>query len=203
MVVQTNAGSILTDRLVVTAGAWTSYVLPALADKLKVTRQTIAWFHTRQPERFAPEHFPCWLLDEHTSGDVFYGFPQLNPDAFGAPAGLKIALHNPGQPVDPDHCEREVSEQEAAKMQSFMDRYMPGQRVGISMLKSCLYTYSPDEHFVIDVLPDSDGKVVVAAGFSGHGFKFVPVIGQILADLAIQGATTQPAGFLSMARFNP
>ena len=67
--------------------------------------------------------------------------------------------------------------------------------------KVCLYTLTPDEHFVIDLLPGSDGRVAVAAGFSGHGFKFTPVVGEILADLALTGRTTLPIGFLSAGRF--
>ena len=198
--VETSAGSYRAARLVLAGGAWTSQLLPDLASRLKVTRQIIAWFHTRQPERFAPERFPCWLIDEQETGNVFYGFPQLDPSRFPGPQGLKVAQHDPGPVVDPERSDRHVSESETGILAQFMDRFMPDQRSDISALKSCLYTYSPDEHFIIDAVPGTDGRVVLAAGFSGHGFKFVPVIGEILADLALSGATGHPAAFLSLDR---
>lgn len=83
----------------------------------------------------------------------------------------------------------------------FLGKYIPELRDYKLFLKTCLYTYSRDTHFIIDHLPDTDKRVTIACGFSGHGFKFVPVVGEILADLAIQGRTELPIAFLRLDRF--
>jgi len=200
VVVRTTTETYRAEKLILAAGAWTGGLLKPFLPKLKVTRQVVTWFQTREPMVFRPGIFPCWLIDEHEPGDVYYGFPQLEESKYGRPGGLKVAQHNPGRPVNPDEVERGISQDEVDHMTAVMERYFPGQYAGLSEAKTCLYTYSPDEHFILDFAPGYGQRVVVAAGFSGHGFKFVPVVGKILADLAMHGQTSYPVGFLSASR---
>lgn len=196
--VATQAGVFRADRLIIAAGSWAGHLIPELKPSLTVTRQVMCWFHTRQPETFAPDRFPCWLLDEADTGHVFYGFPQLNPTEYPGPEGLKFARHNPGTRTEAGLADTGNHTDEIDLLRRSAENLFPGQVQGLSQVKTCLYTYSPDEHFMIDLLSPHDGRVVVAAGFSGHGFKFVPVIGEILADLAVDGKTGHPAKFLSL-----
>jgi len=202
VVVKTPRKTYRAGKLVVTAGAWAGEQLPGLAPRLKVTRQALAWVQPKDWERFALGSFPCWLL-EHEGRD-FYGFPVLPAADFGGPLGLKLALHYPGDEVDdPEMADRNPKIQDEQVLIDFLNRFIPeGYRQTLSM-KTCLYTYSPDGHFVVDYSEEYGKDVVVAAGFSGHGFKFASVIGEILADLAMEGATALPIAFLRAGRFGP
>lgn len=186
------------DKLVITGGAWSSRLLPDLPMKLKVTRQLLAWVSVAEQDRFSEKNFPCWFIEDPDFG-TFYGFPILQN---GGPVGLKLAHHHPGTPADPDDIDRTVPATEAKKLQDFLSKYLPGAGSEIVETKTCLYTYSQDSHFIIDRLPGSDGRVIFAAGFSGHGFKFVPVIGEAVADLAMKGETEIPIGFLKLRLTN-
>ena len=139
------------------------------------------------------------IADEQKPG-VFYGFPLLQAPQFGGPAGLKLAHHTSGTAVDPDQVNRIVTETEKNDLLYILEKYLPGCFDSFLTLKTCLYTYTPDEHFIIDLLPGFEDSVSVACGFSGHGFKFVSVVGEILADLALKGATEMPIDFLSLKR---
>lgn len=196
--VTTSSGEYTADKLVITAGAWTSRLLPQLAVPLQVTRQLLAWVAPRDPHAFSLGNFPCWFVEDPQLG-TFYGFPSL-PQIFG-PVGLKVAHHNPGVPSDADKIDGPIPKSEEAKLQHFLEKYLPSAGDNIVHTKHCLYTYSPDTHFIIDHLPGYDKRVSVACGFSGHGFKFVPVIGEVLADLAMEGETSLPIEFLRMRRF--
>lgn len=188
------------DKLVVTAGPWASKILPSVGKHLKVTRQVVAWFKPRKWEMFEFGRFPCWLVAEEGIPGAFYGFPILPAANFGPPVGLKVAYHYPGLRVDPDHVNRTDTSQEVNVLTNAVKRFMPQGFDQLLSVKTCLYTNSTDEHFVLDFLPNTDQKVVVATGFSGHGFKFSSVVGEILRDLALKGTTTQPIGFLRLAR---
>lgn len=189
------------DKLIITAGAWTSQLLPELRTTLQVTRQLLAWVEPPDPEAFSLERFPCWFVEDPMLG-TFYGFPVLQAGKFKGPIGLKLAHHYPGIPCGPDDIGGEVGYAEEEKLQTFLRTYLPGAGENIVAVKHCLYTYSPDAHFIIDHLPDTEKRVVVACGFSGHGFKFVPAVGEILADLAMKGKTELPIGFLGMGRLD-
>ena len=191
-------GDYTADKLVITAGAWAARVVAQLAVSLQVTRQLLAWVAPRNPDAFALENFPCWFVEDPALG-TFYGFPLL-PGSSG-PVGLKLAHHHPGVPSDADGIDGPIQKAEEEKLLQFLETYLPSAGDNTVHTKHCLYTYSPDTNFIIDHLPGYDKKVSVACGFSGHGFKFVPVIGEVLADLAIEGKTELPVGFLSMDRF--
>jgi sarcosine oxidase len=131
----------------------------------------------------------------------FYGFPVLPKDSFKGPEGFKLAWHYPGTLCDPDKVNRSVSKEDLDVLKTFLDKFFPGLYVSANTAKTCLYTNSPDEHFIIDYLPGYEGRVAVAAGFSGHGFKFVSVVGEVLCDMLLQGASQLPVEFLSLHRF--
>lgn len=196
----TTDSTYLTDKLIITSGAWTPKLLPQLGVKLKVTRQILAWLWPKEDEPFELYKFPCWMMD-HADFGVMYGFPMLAQAQFGGHAGLKIAQHVHGKKTDADKVKREVSKEDKQPIQEFVSQCLPEAQGPATAWKTCLYTNSPDEHFIIDFLPETDGKVLFATGFSGHGFKFAPVIGEILADLAITGSTPFPIDFLRLNRF--
>jgi sarcosine oxidase len=129
------------------------------------------------------------------TGDAHaYGFP-LAPGR----VGLKLALHEPGEPVDPDAVPRDLRPAERERLLGVLAAHIPDGLGPVLSHATCIYTNSPDGHFVIDRCPGS-ARTFFAAGFSGHGFKFAPIIGEALADLALNGRTDLPIGFLGLAR---
>ena len=131
-------------------------------------------------------------------GDGIYGFPLIGDPAGGVKAGFH---YRGGDALTPATVERSVTDSERAQMRDVLAEWIPGLAGEHLEARVCMYTLTPDEHFVIDLLPGSAGRVAIAAGFSGHGFKFTPVVGEILADLALTGATDQPIDFLRASRF--
>lgn len=199
--VETNKGTYHAQKLIFTAGAWSAHLLKRLNIPLKVTRQLLAWVRPKQWENYTLGNFPCWMIADDEYEGVYYGFPILPAAEFGSPVGLKVAHHLAGEEIDPDSIRREPSAVEETMIRYVLEKYLPGSLDAVLSLKTCLYTYSPDEDFIVDFLPDFEDKVVIACGFSGHGFKFSPVIGEILADLAMNGSTTLPIEFLRIRRF--
>lgn len=202
LVVKTNKGIYYSQKLIITAGAWSGKMILALADKIKVTRQYLAWIKPRHPEIFHPARFPCWMIADDDKRGCYYGFPLLDTKKFGPPEGLKLAHHHPATITDPDNVNRQITDEDKINLQYCLDNYLPGVLGKTLQSKVCLYGNSPDEHFIIDHLPGYEGLVSIACGFSGHGFKFVSVVGEILADLATEGKTNLPIGFLNAKRFN-
>ena len=192
--VRTERGEYEAETLVISAGAWASKLLPALGPSAVPERQALAWFETLTPEFFTPETFPVFnlMVDEGN----FYGFPE-----FGIP-GFKLGrYHHLEEVVDPDEIDRNPNEQDEALLRDFTEKYFPDAAGATSSMKVCMFTNSPDEHFIIDRLSETP-QVVVAAGFSGHGFKFSSVVGEILADLAADGATGHDIGMFKLSRFD-
>lgn len=188
-----------TEKLILTAGAYTSQLIPGFSNQLKVTRQLIFWIKPEAPDQFTPERFPCWVVAEPEYPGIFYGFPILSTEQ-GGNGLLKVAHHTPGEFILPTDLDKFNPDKEKKKLLSFLKKYMPEVGGDIVEVTACMYTYSPDENFIIDFLPDTNSRVVMAAGFSGHGFKFVPVVGSILADLALNGRTGLPIDFLRLDR---
>lgn len=197
--VVTSRKEYTSDKLIITAGAWAGRVLPQLNFQLTVTRQILAWVKPADPGPFSLGNFPCWFVEDPALG-TFYGFPILPSGSFNGPIGLKLAHHHPGTACSPDEIKGGHHKGEKEKLQQFLRTYLPAAGDAIIETKNCLYTYSPDTHFIIDHLPGYDGRVTIACGFSGHGFKFVPVVGEVLADLAMKGRTELPIGFLKLGR---
>ncbi len=201
VLIRTDQGKIHAERVVVTAGAWTSRLLGSLNSRVPLVpqRKEMVWFANRLGDACSSAGMPAWLIDDEARcGDgVYYGVPTWAGQT--GPLGMKIGFHGPGVQVDPD-APQVVPPDVVDRFARDMERYLPGVLGEPIAVQSCLYTMSPDEHFVIDRLPGR-AAVVVAAGFSGHGYKFAPAIGEIAIDLAVRGESSLPAGFLGLSRF--
>jgi len=181
-------------RLMLAAGAWTGKLMPGLVHAAVPERQALAWLRPLRPELFALGKFPVFILD--VEDGAYYGFPM-----YGI-AGLKIGKHHHRhEVVDPDAFDRQPAAEDERLLRAFAERYFPEGAGPTLALKSCMYTNSPDECFIVDRLPECP-QVAVAAGFSGHGFKFCSVIGEIMADLAESGATSHDIAMFRLARFD-
>jgi sarcosine oxidase len=194
MTVTTTRGNYSCDRIIFTAGAWTRKLLASLKIPLRVTRQTLGWFWPQKPAEFSLGKFPVWFMETENSHG-HYGFPM-----FSESLGFKLGLHKPAEAVDPDCVDRTFQEDDVAGLRQFLEAHIPSAAGPLLSASVCLYTVSPDSHFILDQLP-SDSRVTWASGFSGHGFKFAGVIGEALADLATQGRSSLPIDFLRASRF--
>ena len=188
--VTTATGSFDAKQLVIAAGAWESQLAPSLASELSVERNVLFWFEpTAKRDAFA--RLPIYIVDD--TDRIFYGFPYVEGQ------GVKVAGLHFRDKADPDTVDRVASPSDEERVRSWLRRRMPlanGERLDA---KVCMYTNTPDAHFIVDHLADHP-NVVVASACSGHGFKFSSVIGEILADLVLDGETRHPIGFLSADR---
>lgn len=197
--VTTDKRSYTCKKLILTAGAWINELSNQSVPNLKITQQWIGWVHTTFHANYERDKFPCWIIEQEESKGIYYGFPSLPKIPFGKPAGLKLGYHYPGHEINPDSPDMDASNLDKDLMIRILNRYMPGAYESINALKSCLYTNSADDHFIIDF--DTENKnVIIATGFSGHGFKFASAVGEILTDLAIEGKTKHPIDFLKTDR---
>ena len=168
-------------QLVLSAGSWLTSLLPDLALPLTVERQPLYWFEAcRNAASFTPERLPIHLW-EHAPQRYLYGFPDLGD-------GVKVARHHEGRLTDPDAVDREVHAEEVEAMRGLVRRYVPDADGPLRSTAVCLYTNTPDDHFLIDRHPAHE-QVVVASPCSGHGFKFASAIGEALAELLSEGRT--------------
>jgi sarcosine oxidase len=188
--VVTDAGTETFDTAVIAAGPWTRdlFALP-----LTVERQVLAWFQIEKGvDWLTPDRFPVFL--HHTELGDMYGFPTLDGTS------MKIARHHDGEPTDPDIVRRAVSDADLEPLRAFAGSYLHGVTRIVTKTAVCMYTNTPDRHFVIDLHPD-DSRIVVISACSGHGFKFAPVIGEIAADLVRDGRTHRDISRFAAARF--
>jgi sarcosine oxidase len=196
--VHSDQGTYEADRLVIAAGSWTSRLLSDLGIPLKVTRQVVGWTAPAQPERFLSDAFPvcCLATDE----SFYYTIPILPAHLCPPRPGFKSACHDLGEEANPDQVDRGTTRHDAHSFLAGLKTFLPEAAGPVLSMASCLYTSTPDGNFVIDVHPYHP-HVCFACGFSGHGFKFAPVIGEVLADLATEnGRTHLPIGFLRLSR---
>ena len=192
VVVSTSKGTYEADHLIVTAGAWAGKVLADMQMPLKVTRKPVMWFHTENRNLFTPDAFPGFIIE--VDGNEFYGLPAVGEDS------LKIGIHNDNNEVDPDEIDRNVNPEDLLPaLREFITTRMNGVTGDLVATSMCMYTMTPDQDFVIDRHPEHP-NVSIAAGFSGHGFKFATVIGEHLADLATDPETATRQDF-SISRF--
>jgi sarcosine oxidase len=191
--VETSQRTYAADRLVLTVGPWAEEFLAEIGLPLTVQRVVNVHFEPREPERFAVGRCPIhlWLVPE----GQFYGTPALPGQ------GVKLGRHDDGEPCTPHTIRRDVGPEEVALLRQVLDTYMPGAAGPVKWSLTCMYTNTPDHHFVIDRHPDYE-RVVYACGFSGHGFKFSCAIGEVLADLATNRIPQHEIQFLSAARFS-
>ncbi|MEC9289146.1 MAG: N-methyl-L-tryptophan oxidase [Chloroflexota bacterium] len=191
--VRTDRDTYTAGRLVVTAGPWAANLVPELAAYAVPERQVMGWFQPKRPELYAADAFPVFGL--FTEEGRYYGFPSH------AVPGFKIGrAHHLLQKVNPDAINREVHPEDEDILRQAVNRYFPLAAGKLLDGKTCMYTNTPDEHFMIGTL-DGQPQVSVAAGFSGHGFKFASVIGEIMADLAQSGATEHDINLFRLDRF--
>ena len=196
--VHTESDEFVAEQLVITAGAWAGKVVGHLGVPLRVTRQVLGWVNPAESEQFTADRFPVWVLDGNKGQGVHYGFP-ITPDGSGG-EGLKLALHWPGTDADADTVERGVLPGDERDIHDALERFLPTGRGPLLSQRVCLYTNSPDGHFIVDRHPEHS-RVSIACGFSGHGFKFASVIGEIMADLAQSGATEHDINLFRLDRF--
>ncbi len=191
--VTTSEGNFTADRLVIAAGAWATDLLKLPQLSLQVLRKPVFWYRTKGDAYRLRNNAPCFLFE--AADGIYYGFPQLED------AGVKLAEHSGGQPVaDPLQVDRTLHDTDRERIERYIAAYLPQLTRDCTRHSVCLYTMSPDGHFIVGQHP-AEPRVCFTAGLSGHGFKFTSVLGEVLADLALNGTTTQPIDFLSPARF--
>ena len=194
--VRTASGTHTAAKLILCAGAWSGDLLRLPDVPLTVTRQVLGWVKPRRPKLFQRGDFPVWNIDPNGDGDltgIYYGFP-MSGDA------LKLARHHPGTPMTPDAIADETFPADEEEILLPLRRYLPDALGQVLSIKVCKYTNSADGHFIVDRHPESE-RVHFACGFSGHGFKFASVMGKVLSELALDGKTERPIGFLGLSRF--
>lgn len=190
--VETDDGEFSADRLLVTAGPWAGGLLSELGVPLEIRRKSLFWFDG--PPAHGPKEAPPFLFE--LPEGVFYGFPAIEP------WGVKVGDHAAGRPlVRPEDVDPSIDPAEQHAIQRFAGTHLPSLPPAPSHHATCFYTMTPDEHFLVDRLP-TDPRIAFAAGLSGHGFKFTPVLGEALTELAVDGRTALPVGFLSASRFS-
>jgi sarcosine oxidase len=190
--VETESKSFTADRLVIVPGPWAKDLLLELCIPFEVRRKPLYWYQAEGPEYRAERGAPCFLIE---SGDgIFYGFPQIDD------SGLKVGEHTGGVRVpDPLGLDRGIDPQDQKRVEAFLAACLPGVHRRCVQHTVCMYTMSPDSHFVVDRHPDHD-NVVFAAGFSGHGFKFASALGEHLTRMVLDEELELPLEFLGMDR---
>jgi monomeric sarcosine oxidase len=183
----TTSGTLATNKLIITAGAWAGSLLDDLNLRLRVLRKAILWFNARS----GTGNLPCYLYE--LTNTVMYGFPAID-------GRIKVAEHSGGtELVDPLRYDRNLDPHDAENALKFLQKCLPDATDGLAEHQTCLYTMSSDENFIIDCHPEH-ANVLFAAGLSGHGFKFTPVLGKALADRALTGETGMSLDFLRLNR---
>jgi sarcosine oxidase len=194
--VQTTQGAYRARHLVISAGPWADQLLRS-SFPLRVTRQVTAWI---QPEGsiqpFLPPSFPVFIAEHPAGGFASYGFPAID----GPDGGVKVAIHGSRAECTADSVDRTVHDTDVAQVAGALKQRIPAIDGRLIRARTCLYTMTPDEHFVIGAHPQVP-SCTIACGFSGHGFKFAPVVGEILADLSTAGSTKHPIAMFSPSRF--
>jgi sarcosine oxidase len=195
VVVQTDRAHYTAAKLVLTAGPWATRLLAAWGTRLRVMRQVVLWFGPPHAAAFRRDVFPIYITD--TSHGYMYGLPMLDPN------GVKIAQHY-GAPelTAPEQVDRHTSAEDETNVRRFLREHLPDADGPCNRRSVCIYTLTPDRHFILDVHPEY-ANVAVASGFSGHGFKFASVVGEILADLVEHGRTAHSIGMFRLTRFVP
>lgn len=192
VVVETDRGRYEAARLVITAGAWAGELLRDLGITFEVRRKPQYWFRPQSDDYRRDRGAPAFLYE--TPAGCFYGFPVFGPE------GLKCAEHSGGRVLtNPLENPTEIDFEDLARVRTFLAENLPGISPELNDHAPCMYTMSPDENFLVDRHPKHP-EVVFAAGLSGHGFKFTSVLGEALADLALQGKSELPIEFLRVER---
>lgn len=191
--VRTSEGRYRASRLVIAGGAWNPALLEGLLP-LQVERQVMHWFlPDGDIAPYLPERMPVFLW-ERPDGAQFYGFPALDGEA------VKFCRHHGGETTTADAVDRSIRPEDVAHVEEARAVLLPGLKPGAARSKVCMYTNTPDLNFCLGLHP-AFSRVAVAAGLSGHGFKFAPTLGEIMADLALDGGTRHPIEPFRLDRF--
>lgn len=179
--VRTNRGTYEADRLVVTAGAWAGKHMPLLENALSPQRRVMAWLQPTEPAKFTPDTFPVFNVD--VPEGEFYGFPVADRP------GFKFG-YTPSNPhsIDPDDWDDEPTLEDERRLRQLPENHFPAASGPTLRLATCIVTRSLDGHFYLDTHPEYP-HISIAAGFTGHGFKFASVVGEVLTDFATDGDT--------------
>lgn len=192
--IHTEKGPYTADKLIMSSGAWSGKWLAktGLHLPLQPRRQTVGWFQADEA-LYKDSVFPAFFVE--TGAAVFYGFPSFDA------CGLKLGRHDDGQATDPDRINREfgIYPEDEGDIRRFLEEFMPQAAGRLVRGRVCLYTKTPDDHFIVDLHPEY-AHVVIAAGFSGHGFKFASVIGEVLSQLATDGKTAHDISPFAITR---
>jgi len=191
--VQTRKDTYHGAKAVVCAGPWAGRVLADLKLPLVVTRQAMGFYKPLERAPFEAGTFPLFLMD--LPGHNFYGFPFFGIDC------VKVAHHHGGRIVTPDTVDRSFNAEDDLLLREFLENHIPLAAGSLQLGKVCLYTCTPDMDFILDAHP-LQKNVFIAAGFSGHGFKFSTAVGEVMADLAMHGRTPHPISRFALQRFN-
>lgn len=186
--VETQRGVLEADALILAMGPWMAETPEGQRLGLRVTRQLVFWYELNA----SPAGLPV-MLWEHPNGSVFYAIP-------GPGTRIKAALHHEGEIVHPDSVDRIANLRDDAPVRPLLEQLLPGAAVPPVEGSVCLYTNTADGHFVVDALPGHE-RVFVVSACSGHGFKFAPAVGELVADLVLgERPSFDPAPFRA-ARF--
>jgi sarcosine oxidase len=191
--VVTDRGTYEADRLIISAGAWLGQLVEALAQVAVPERQVLGWFHPLRPDLFGPQCLPVFNIT--VPEGRYYGLP-----VFGIP-GFKVGCyHHHREDGAPDRIDRDFHPRDETTLRTFVEKYFPAGAGPTMSMKVCIFTNTPDEHFILDVHPEYP-QVCIASPCSGHGFKFCSVVGEIMADLAENGRTKHPIEMFRLSRF--
>ncbi|RAS78331.1 N-methyl-L-tryptophan oxidase [Priestia endophytica] len=194
--VGTTNGTYESGKIIISAGAWAPQLLKELGVNLQVERHIQMFFEPTQGiDSFCVGKHPIYIWETDDNVQL-YGFPSHGLHAEGA----KIAFFRKGKLCTPESIDRNIYEEEVEMMREYLAKGIPQLNGRFLQGKTCMYTNTPDEHFVVSLHPNHP-QVAVAAGFSGHGFKFASVVGEILSDLVIKGETDHPIDLFSPNRF--
>ncbi len=171
--VTTHSGTFAAARLVISAGPWINELLPELELPLRVERNAVYWFDPLKPDEFTPEKFPIFI-HEYAPDCTWYGFANFGD-------GVKVALHHQGETTTPKSVRRAVDDAEVAGIRELLARFAPDANGNLRSTTVCLYTNTPDAHFILDAHP-MHPAVFIASPCSGHGFKFSVAIGELVAE---------------------
>ncbi len=192
-IVSRDGSHISARTLILALGPWVQRTLGELGVRIRIQRNVQAWFAPGTAD-YDAGRFPAFLLDRAGLPAPLYGFPDFGD-------GLKAAFHGAGVLTDAEQIDRTIDNaRDIAPLVRALDEWMPHAAAKFLEARACMYSLTPDEHFVVDRHPAHE-RLLLCGGFSGHGFKFAPVIGEIAADLALEGGTEHPIAFLSLRRF--